>query len=66
MLRKGVLYREPVSHPQKSVTAMRLLSAITDNGIRAGVSHNLYKVCLHYVCLGYKMMLLLGLLVQTK
>lgn len=48
MLRRGIPYREPVSHPQKSVTAMRLLSAITDNAIRAGVSHNLYKV---YVCI---------------
>ena len=44
LIRRGMPYKEPLNNPQKTVTAMRLLSAITDNQIRALVSHNLYKV----------------------
>lgn len=44
MLRYGVPYREPLAHPQKTVTAMRLLSAITNQATRVKVSHNLYQV----------------------
>ena len=51
MHRLGVAYHEPVNHPQKTVDAMRLLAAITDNSLRASVSHALYKVrctCITY------------------
>ena len=44
MHRLGVPHNEPVNHPQKTVNAMRLLAAITDNSLRASVSHALYKV----------------------
>jgi len=44
MTRRGVPYREPQSHPQKTVQAMRLLSAISDHDTRVGVSRNLYQV----------------------
>ena len=44
MVRQGVAYREPQFHPQRTVDAMRMLSAITDNTTRASVSHNLYRV----------------------
>lgn len=51
MHRLGVPYNEPISHPQKTVNAMRLLAAITDNSLRVLVSHALYKVecsqCVH-------------------
>ena len=44
MHRLGVPHNEPVNHPQMTVNAMRLLAAITDNSLRASVSHALYKV----------------------
>ena len=44
MIRRGTPYKEPFYNPQKTVTAMRLLSAIPDNKTRALVSHSLYKV----------------------
>lgn len=43
MYRHGTPYREPSSHPQKTVTAMRLLAGIPDNDIRAALSHTLYR-----------------------
>ena len=43
ILRRNVPYRDPVSHPQKTVTAMRLLAAISDHAVRVGVTHSLYK-----------------------
>jgi hypothetical protein len=42
--RRGVMFKDPVSHPQKTVSAMRLLSAISDHTTRVKVTHNLYRV----------------------
>lgn len=44
MARYGVSYKEPLIHPQKTVTAMRLLSAIQDDTVRVSISHALYQV----------------------
>ena len=48
MKRTGAPYKEPDNHPQRTVTAMRLLAAIPDNSLRASVSHSLYRVRLTY------------------
>ena len=42
--RLSVPYSEPVNHPQKTVNAMRMLAAISNDSTRELVSHALYKV----------------------
>lgn len=44
LVRRGVPYRAPHHHPQKTVNAMRMLSAISDHSTRVSVSHRLYQV----------------------
>ena len=47
--RLQVPYNEPVNHKQKTVDAMRMLAAITDDSLRELVSHALYKVYIGHV-----------------
>lgn len=42
--RRNVPYRTLEVPIKKTLTAMRLLAAIPDNSIRAGLSHALYRV----------------------
>lgn len=43
MSRRAVPYREPVSHPQKTVYAMRILAGIDSHKLRVSASHALFK-----------------------
>ncbi len=50
MKRRNVPYRTLEVPVKKTLTAMRMLAAIPDNSVRAGVSHALYRVCYIFVC----------------